>query len=117
MSILDDLDEIQDRADKATDGPWETHEDAPGEWLIRDVPSAEKGDLVGHAEALDESDAVFIAHARTDVPALVAALRRVEKLLAMYEKDEREHMRDFGQYHPYAGWAADHLRAAVGGTS
>lgn len=40
-------------------------------------------------------------------------LKGVRELLDKYEKDEREHMRDFGQHHPYAGWAADHLRAAL----
>ena len=42
-------------------------------------------------------------------------LRRVQSLLAEYEKDDREHLNTFGQHHPYAGWAADHLREALTG--
>lgn len=43
------------------------------------------------------------------------ALASVNALLSEYEKDDREHLRDFGQHHPYAGWAADHLRSAIEG--
>lgn len=43
------------------------------------------------------------------------ALAGVNALLSEYEKDDREHLRDFGQHHPYAGWAADHLRSAIEG--
>lgn len=42
-------------------------------------------------------------------------LKRVQALLGQYEKDDREHLNTFGQHHPYAGWAADHLREALTG--
>ena len=79
------LDEIQARADAATDGPWAAIERALG-----DVYIAELGmygvawDEPAEWHDSDEAplaDAEFIAHARTDVPRLVAALRAVEALV------------------------------------
>lgn len=76
MSITDRLDEIQGRADAATHGPWERDNDydimgrRPGL-----SPDPELDPVIGHLER-DEDDE-FIAHARADVPALVAALRAV----------------------------------------
>ena len=69
------LDQIEARADAATKGPWVcvlngdesevTYANAPITW----------DDHGG--EVFTEGDAEFIAHARTDVPALVAALYEV----------------------------------------
>ena len=77
MSDLTDLlDEIQDRADEAADGPWY--------WASRmtvDGDSWTVFDGGDHALASNSdgwcADAGFIAHAREDVPRLVAALRGV----------------------------------------
>ena len=72
------LDKIEARADAATKGPWVcvlngdesevTYANAPITW----------DDHGG--EVFTEGDAEFIAHARTDVPALVAALKKVLEL-------------------------------------
>ena len=90
MTAADRLNEIQARAEKATHGPWEVQEE---EWAVISSGS----DSVLHAFAvekdciecgtpqdecdtevvLDIEDVEFIAHARSDVPALVAALRAV----------------------------------------
>ena len=89
MTAADRLDEIQARADKATDGPWVV-EDQQGTDLIV-APS-------GHAVAYNADDrdigrpnSEFMAHARADVPALVAALRAVLDLhrpLRLYEHED-----------------------------
>lgn len=76
MSISDRLDEIEARANAATEGPWEwdRHVRGNGHVVIGDglrrahLPE----DVAGDAE-----NAEFIAYARTDVPRLVAALRAV----------------------------------------
>ena len=89
----DRLAEIQARADAATDGPWEARHRAGLDWLSQsphvDNDGHEPGSSVGLADAVDplwgslwpsrnaNADAEFIAHARTDVLALVAALRAV----------------------------------------
>ena len=79
--IIDRLDAIRDRADKATPGPWDFQP-----WSTFALPSGDYAESILLANAsldgevarglLDE-DGEFIAHARTDVPALVDALIRV----------------------------------------
>ena len=77
MTAADRLDEIQARADGATDGPWGVDGAAhpgPDDSLV--VYPLEDGGAVAYVQPL-YADAVFIAHARADVPRLVAALRAV----------------------------------------
>ena len=85
------LDEIRKRAEAATKGPWavaaEHGSDVSGEgWSDERViaPSPEGGEAVAityltdvlEGDPLDENG-VFIAHARTDVPRLLAAVDAV----------------------------------------
>ena len=85
------LDEIEARAHAATEGPWEWEGEAKAEWEIGAnslVPSRRPDDPVLYGYGYDASgievktpaDAEFIAHARTDVPDMAAALRAVLKL-------------------------------------
>lgn len=99
-----DLDAIAARANVATEGPWESaYENGglgagavvwgpPGSahamWgATRGTGEQEYGPLLALAdgEYVDNpnanADGVFIAHARTDVPALVARVRELEKAL------------------------------------
>ena len=80
MNAIDRLDEIEARANAATRGPWATViED--GVTLSLVLTDEDDGLFYGDsgydAPIVTESgrDAEFVAHARTDVPALVAALR------------------------------------------
>jgi hypothetical protein len=72
-----ELDEIKARVAAATEGPWEAYSasccpDMGGVSSSKyRVHAAEVGN-VGHPALLE--DAEFMAHARTDVPALIAAL-------------------------------------------
>ena len=80
MSAVERLDEIQARADKATDGPWEWESTSPsmagGHWNLR--VTGKPGIRLSVTEYQHgPGNAEFIAHARADVPALVAALRAV----------------------------------------
>ena len=66
------LEEIRSRAEKATEGPWELR--GGGEWIHPfgiEVGPMDEGEI-------PVADAEFIAHSRTDVPKLVAALEAVE---------------------------------------
>ena len=71
MTAADRLNEIEARANAATEGPWivasceneRTVETKHQRWHV--------------ASCTSPDNATFIAHARTDVPALVAALRAV----------------------------------------
>ena len=70
--MTDLLDEIQDRADHATEGPWFRGRFSIGAGLDHGDP-----DAIPVERVIMPGDAVFIAHAREDVPRMVAALRAV----------------------------------------
>ena len=76
------LNEIEARANAATEGPWEDEPPpGPGEDPMRPicVYPKEDGGTLAYVQPL-EADAEFIAHARTDVPDMAAALRAVLEL-------------------------------------
>ncbi len=66
-----DLDAIEARTNAATDGPWSWEVSDDRRWVDVTAPDYERVIATTH----DDDLADFIAHARTDVPALVAALR------------------------------------------
>ena len=86
--------EIRARAEAATPGPWRT------EWSDRDahyrIIFNEQGNWL--AEVFEEEgdegdpfDASFIAHARTDIPHLLAALEAAEKRAEDAERANQAH--------------------------
>ena len=78
------LDEIEARTNAASEGPWETYTITPAMGSMVLTAPADGEEYGGYVvpEYLDTEDAEFIAHAREDVPALVAALRAVLELHA-----------------------------------
>jgi hypothetical protein len=86
----DDLDiaAIQARVDAATEGPWEslfhelTENRNAGYWIMADATLL--GSMISHKAAIPreldsaKNDAQFIAHAREDIPALIARIRQLE---------------------------------------
>ena len=101
-----ELDEIEKRAKAATEGPWSRWEGALS-W----VEAAGGAKITGHG--LTSENALFIARAREDVPALVAEVRRLREDLGKalaYAEHDYGCMTEVGQ--PCScGWAAD--RAAI----
>jgi len=86
---LKNLAEIEARAEKATPGPWEcdfdNEEDYPSA-IIEHRVSAENERGYRLVELIqlpyeNSDDAVFITHARSDVPDLVKEVRRLRRLL------------------------------------
>lgn len=73
----EERDAIRARAEAATDGPWTAHNMERAGWLIETPESREAGEYPA-AEVREGRDAEFIAHARTDVPALLDALDAAE---------------------------------------
>ncbi len=69
--IINRLDQIKGRAEKATEGPWEA-DIGRDEGAIPDVIAFD-----GVYGVMDKQDAEFIAEARTDVPQMEQALREV----------------------------------------
>lgn len=131
-----DLDSIEARANAATEGPWLAHDERSD--LREENPDVNPMWVVAHMEPngviwvrdiadigggeQDETDAEFIAHARTDVPALVAALREaraeVERLRTLaddnwrsLEREATEHARTQTAADRLLAEAAAHLRA------
>jgi len=92
----DVLDQIQKRADAATEGPWvEWHENGtPGQLEAYNCPPATGAFLIDYADwEQKQKDANFIAHARTDIPALLAMVRERDAKLAAVQQivDTFEH--------------------------
>jgi len=111
------LDEIQARADAATEGPWKANDvvdedtgDLEYSEILHDYKRESGGvwpnQILGTMD-YDSADAVFIVHAREDVPRLVAALRAIEASIAYWET-----LSD-GDRH-YAGVIRKHIREALG---
>lgn len=79
-----DLDAIRARVDAATVGPWSVAEQTHGDWFgIQDEWLA-LGSMFGSA------DAEFIAHARTDVPALLAEVERLREYVVIAKDAARD---------------------------
>ena len=78
------LNEIEARANAATEGPWEADWRFTG-WDISGNDYDDDGLPALIASDADGEDAEFIAHARTDMPALAAVARYA---LSQHSKDE-----------------------------
>jgi hypothetical protein len=86
-----DLDAIERRANAATPGPWYVHEsDRPGDyWTVSADPSSpfyrevfDDGSGAGeYGEKCSIADRDFLVAARTDVPALIAEVRRLREAI------------------------------------
>lgn len=90
MMLTDkELDEIEARANAATEGPWETGRAlccSDRGWVCDGTGRHFLNGSSRRTEVMDVNDAEFIAHARADVPSLVAEVRR---LRAEREKDAK----------------------------
>lgn len=94
MTTTDQIDAIQARADAATEGPWKWGEET-SEWgdCGPNLETVKRGQVYGDGSqgaadliigswghdangiTVEDANAEFIAHARTDVPALLALVR------------------------------------------
>lgn len=83
-----DLAAIQARADAASKGPWEPYS-VPATRKESDYVAVEAGDTEIRIARFEGGwfDAEFIAHARTDVPALLDRVRQLEADLADAHRD------------------------------
>jgi hypothetical protein len=77
------LQEIDARAAAAVAGPWKLAGAYTSEWDVGICthPAAARDDRGYLADACDDAVAAFIAHARTDVPELVAEVRALQERL------------------------------------
>ncbi len=69
----EELREIAARAEAATAGPWTANEEKSSSYSVYKVPVAYGNAITGWGRVLQSrEDATFIAHARTDIPRLLA---------------------------------------------
>lgn len=81
----DQLKEIRARADKATAGPWVFCKDSASKfwcWIIALTPYPWNA-ICQHKSS--DADAEFIAHARTDIPALLEEVDRLRQKISVIE--------------------------------
>ena len=88
MLSAEDLAQIRRRCDAAAPGPWKAEKGDP-QWgsIGYEVLGVEKGDCNCPdsdipAMLADEEDAIFIAHAREDVPRLLAEVERLRNIMS-----------------------------------
>lgn len=79
MTTTDRLDKIEERLANATPGPWERDQFGPEDDSARFIGSPSTGRIVVF-EAATAGNADLIAHAPTDLAALLAVVREVEAL-------------------------------------
>ncbi len=75
----DDLEEIKKRCDEATPGPWKSYVEGREEMSGSDFIMTGGEDIYLTGATVADQD--FIAHARQDIPKLVAEVERLRKLL------------------------------------
>ncbi len=86
-----DLDAIKKRCDAATEGPWIEREDndEPAWRVVWSPFPLDVCSVCPHMTHV-EPNAAFIAHARTDVPALVARVRELEAERGTFAPDWKD---------------------------
>jgi hypothetical protein len=100
-----DLDAIEQRANAATEGPWASeahHHRISGKPVLFEVHPVAELEGNGDGGVTTAADAEFIAHARTDVPALVARVRELEADLGAATRFE---IGPVEVYARFGGWA------------
>ncbi|WPS88785.1 hypothetical protein SMD22_07490 [Brevibacillus halotolerans] len=112
MMTREEIGAMRERAEKATEGSWKWQEyydcslsNSEGNVIVEAV-----GDDMSYIKVLRDEDAEFIAHAREDIPKLLAEIERLqtnwqrleeyvysrrEEAFAFYETLEGEGARDF----------------------
>ena len=75
------LQEIRDRADKATPGPWAAEDANSHKHCAFYIPEIMSAPSMPQYDGLTTEDAEFIAHSRTDVPRLIALVGEMAEQL------------------------------------
>lgn len=105
------LDEIKGRASKATEGPWNYVPDSVSKDFKRYTPNRVYADIVVHipedvseggeltlAQNVPAEDALFIAHAREDIPFLLKHIEDLTTRLSQVEADSKKNAESHAQY-------------------
>jgi hypothetical protein len=100
----EELTAIRERADAATPGPWQQGSTSmySGRKLVHQDATARKVNPLGWQRACicreaRPTDATFIVHARTDIPALLTEVERLRGALAEYVLDNQRQAHLIGE--------------------
>ncbi|MDM5229675.1 hypothetical protein [Lysinibacillus pakistanensis] len=120
------LNAIKQRVEKATIGPWCVNEEidgiydgcrtvvkapnAPSKWATRIVSV---GQTRRHIRKDAESNIEFIAHAREDVPALVAEVERLREALGFYANADNYEPVTIEKWIPQVGGSRKMIQSIV----
>ncbi len=92
----EELTAIEGRANAATLGPWvrvaiESYHNDEMAFCVKSVPTGHDiaSNQTYYPDAVTPENQLFIAHARTDIPALVAEVRRLRELVLSSEWDAK----------------------------
>lgn len=105
-----DLDAIKARAEAATPGPWVREWAFSTHFVVPEAAERVADGNVARLKAHQRADAEFIAHAREDVPALLAEVERLRRELAA-EQTRRGRAR--AAFDEFARTSAEELRQAL----
>lgn len=83
-----DLSAIRARAEAATPGPWKNQ--LPGRSYVVRAGNKRIAEMMTFTSEERDNDATFIAHARADIPALLAEIERLQSLLAPLKGESAE---------------------------
>ncbi|WP_301993973.1 ead/Ea22-like family protein [Brevibacillus laterosporus] len=76
----EEIEAIRERVEKATEGPWRV---VPGKMVCFDIYDVyDVYDKLDRSLIHREEDAKFIAHAREDIPKLLAEIERLNSVIA-----------------------------------
>lgn len=113
-----DLDEIERRVNAATEGPWGSHEGCvhrlDGETFYGGKAICRTPGDDDYFGPQDVRDGQFIAHARTDVPALIARIRELEGRVEGYETQIESALMAAAETQPSWGARVSRVLAAIG---
>lgn len=109
MGILTkkEIDEIKSRLEKASPGPWRVTSTSKRHQTGGDyIPDCDDWVVVSIFER--KEDAYFVAHAREDIPRLVAEVERLREGLSLiaeryYEYDSPEQLAEVAEYNLNGG--------------
>ena len=104
-----ELNEIEARANAATKGPWFVGQAVPGLESVsrpdrRNIYCGDCSDVTSAAANIRIEDAEFIAHARSDIPLLLAEIKLLRKVVQAAEP-----AKDFGLEWAIAHQEDDHM--------
>ena len=113
---------IKERADRATEGPWyhrQAGQHQPSDptnrydWIGDSEHQGQHKKIIVARNSLHGGtvDYAFIAHARTDIPALLAHIAELERVIAE-GKEDREEGATLIRKMSVGGWMWDQIKAA-----